>query len=157
MDAKTRKHRYKLKCSGYAVIAFGAWSIIRVFMMKYLNPLGLENMLGSSEYEAGYEPVIFIFFIVILAFDLLFRLYIGRNAIREGNGERRRLTYVVLAALYVGVSIWSDFSYIVGLFSGKSSSDVLAAIIVDLTTCVALVEITVSSLYLRKLGKGKTA
>lgn len=151
MDAKLRKHRYKLMYSGYAVIAFGVWSIIRMFLMKYLDPLGLTDMIGGP--DDGYEELAFILMIVGLLIDLLFRLYVGRSAIREGRGRCRRITYVVFAILYTVIYVWSDGIYLARTFREGFSANVLATAIVDLSTCVAMAEIIVSSLSIRRLGK----
>ena len=150
MDAKIRKYRYKLMCSGYAVIAFGLWSIVRVFLMRLTDAPGLREMLGSGEESAEYEAVLFSILAVVLAADLLFRLLVGRSAIRESRGERRGITYLLLAAIYAAVSALSDLSYVVRAFRGGASGSIVAANVVDLTSCIAMAEIAILSFSLRR-------
>ena len=153
MDAAIRKYRYKLIYSGYAVIAFGAWSIARVFLMKTFDASGLQDYLGVADNLPETVNPAFAFLLAGLALDLLFRLYVGRSAVREGRGTKKKLTYVVLTILYTAVNLLADLGYLLGLLRGNESTALLAAVIVDVTASVAMLEIIVSSLALRRLGR----
>lgn len=157
MEARIRRHQDILTCSGYAVILFGAWSIVRMIMIKILDPLELDSLVESAgEADDLFRAVVFAVIIIMLAVDLLFRLYIGRSAIKEGSGEKKKLTYVILAAAYAAASIWSDVSYLIRSLAGSTSLEMVGSVIVDLTSCIALLEIVISSLSLRKLGHSQT-
>lgn len=156
MDAKIRKLRNKLICSGYAVIAFGVWSIVRIILLRLTGAPTLHDMLGQEQGPA-VERFLYILLTAVLSMDLLFRIYVGRSAIREGQGERHGLFYLILTFLYTAVSLWSDLSYLSGAFHGGADSAMIAANIVDITTCIAMGEIIVSSLYLRILEKEQRA
>ena len=106
--AKLYKHQTTLICSGLAVIAFGLWSIVRVSLLFYLQRSRILQLIMEGELELltgqSTDTITAILFGVAIGFlilDLLFRLYIGLSAIREGNGKRRRLAYVVLAIVYL--------------------------------------------------------
>ena len=156
MEAKIRKHQDILRCSGYAVILFGAWSIIRMVMLRIIDPLELDSLLAVADAESDMdlETIAFVSLLVLLALDLLFRLYVGRSAIKEGRGGEKRLFYVLLAGGYAAVSVWSDLFYLVDCLFGDSSIWMLGPVIVDISTCGALIEIVISSLCLRKLRRG---
>ena len=156
MEAEIRKHQDTLRCSGYAVILFGAWSIIRMVMLRIIDPLKLDSMLTAAgmESDVDLETIAFVSLLVLLAFDLLFRLYVGRSAIKEGRGEEKGLFYVILAAGYAGVSVWSDLFYLAGCLFGDNSLKMVGMVIIDLSTCGAMIEIVISSLRLRKLRRG---
>ena len=153
MEARARKHRYKLIWSGYAVIAFGAWSIIRMFMMKYFDYSGFGEYFGVTDGTAETVNLLFGIMLFVLALDLLFRLYVGRNAVREGKGMKVKHRYVFFAALYTGVALISDFAYLLDLIRGRQTADMLSAVIIDITTSVAFIEIIVPSIALRRLGQ----
>ena len=159
MEAKIRKHQDILKCSGYAVIAFGVWSIIRMFLLKILDPLGIEEMveIQSEESREFLVAVYFIMVVVLLCVDLLFRVYVGLSAVHEGQGKTVKPVYIVLTALYAAVSVWSDLSYFFHLNTGSFSLNMLASTIIDLTSCVAMSEIVCSSLSMRRIRKTEAA
>ena len=155
MEAKLRKHRSKLKISGYAVIAFGLWSIIRIFLMRYFDPLSFEAMLGEETDipREFYDEVVFIGLLVFLSVDLLYRFFVGRAAIREGSGNRRKMLYVFFALLYGLISVCGDIHYTVLLFSQGGRLIGLTDILVDLSACVAMFEIVYSAAAIRVLEK----
>ena len=155
MEAKLRKHRSRLKISGYAVIAFGLWSIIRIFLMRYFDPLSFEAMLGEETDipREFYDEVVFTGLLVFLAFYLLYRFFVGRAAIREGSGNRRKMLYVFFALLYGLISVCGDIHYTVLLFSQGGRLIGLTDILVDLSACVAMFEIVYSAAAIRVLEK----
>ena len=56
-------------------------------------------------------------------------------------------------ALYTGVALISDFAYLLDLIRGRQTADMLSAVIIDITTSVAFIEIIVPSIALRRLGQ----
>lgn len=155
MEAKLRKHRSRLKISGYAVIAFGLWSIIRIFLMRYFDPLSFEAMLGEETDipREFYDEVVFIGLLVFLSVDLLYRFFVGRAAIREGNGKKRKIIYAFFALVYGLISVCGDIHYTVLLFSQGGRLIGLTDILVDLSACVAMFEIVYSAAAIRVLEK----
>lgn len=155
MDAKVRRHKSILICSGVAVIAFGLWSIARVALMEFFDPVSLEEFFGTQNDipRETYDLIMFFFFLAVLVFDLLIRLYIGLSAVSEGKGKKKRIIYVIAALLYGLMSVKSDFHYIIGAADNAVTLTGAAMTIVDLTSCIAMFEITVSSISLRKLLK----
>lgn len=152
MSAKMRKHQTTLICSGVAVIAFGLWSILRTMMMlifrkEYLRGLFVEN--GDIPLEL-LTKIVYITVFVVLIIDLLFRLYAGMHAIREGSGRHKRITYVILSILYVVFFVSMDFYLLFGNFGRDISADDVAGVIIDLTTQIAFIEIIRSSIALRR-------
>lgn len=155
MEARLRKHRSKLKASGYAVIGFGLWCIIRIFMMRYFDPLSFEEMIGEQTDipQEFYDKVIFIGLLVFLAVDLIYRFFVGRAAIREGNGKTRKMIYAFFALVYGLVSVYADIQYTVLLFSEGGRLTGLTDILVDLSACIAMFEIVYSATAIRVLEK----
>lgn len=161
--AKLYKHQTTLVCSGLAVIAFGLWSIVRVSLLFYLQhsrilQLIMEGELGvlTGQSTDTITAILFGVAIGFLILDLLFRLYIGLSAIREGNGKRRRLAYVVLAIVYLVFLLGSDVYY--RFLSGEAfAAGTISAFFIDLTSSVAFMAIIRSSLAIRRLKREEKA
>lgn len=155
MEAKIRKNQSHLICSGAAVIAFGLWSIIRISLMRFMDPVSLEEFwkIPDELSREKYYFLVFTILLVLLVIDLLLRLYIGLSAIREGKGKRKRIVYVIVAFLYGLVSVVSDPEYFIETAGSEITLTGVAMTVVDLTSCIALFEITVSSIRLRRLLK----
>lgn len=90
-----------MRAIGLGVIAFGVWSVVKTVLYVALDT---ESSLRSFE---GEPYLILGFWIVLggaLAIDLALRFYVGRSAIAEGNGAKRRTAYSVLALLMAALS-----------------------------------------------------
>ncbi len=155
MEARLRMYRSRLKISGYAVIGFGLWCIIRIFLMRYFDPLSFEAMLGEQTDipREFYDEVVFTGLLVFMAVDLLYRFFVGRAAIREGSGIPRKMLYVFFALVYGLISVYSDAMYTVNLLSKGFSLNSFADILVDLSACIAMFEIVYSAAAIRVLEK----
>lgn len=133
---------------------FGMWEILKLVLAAYYHRKMFvtvsEEMTGDS-----YVLVMVIFGIVIafmIGLDLLVRLYIGRSAIREGKETKKGWGYIVAAALYFSGSILGDFSALWSI-NEENALNVITSIIIDLTSCGAILDVIVSCLRLRRLMK----
>ena len=126
-----------------------------MFLLKFIDPLGLEEMFGQQTElpQELFDLITFLFMLVLLAFDLLLRLYIGKSAIKEGRGVSRRLIYVVVAVLYLLTSVLSDGSALLALPEQELTLSLLSSLVIDLTSCIAMGEIIFTSLILRRIGR----
>ena len=161
MEADIRRFQSKLRTSGFAVIAFGVWTIVRFVLMRYVNPIAYQALVEAPN-EFGYNPkiyemIVFTLAVAILCVDLLLRLSIGCSAIKESQGKKKRMTYVILALLYAVFSVISDVTFLVSAERQDLTLEILSGIIVNLTSEIALFEIVVSSIRLRLAEKGQEA
>ena len=108
---KLRKNESLLVISGFGVIAFGLWSIIRAAIYYFLNPLDLLDYLEASELaeimamgrEDGVEfitenlaTIVTVFIFIALAIDLIFRVYVGMSARRDGRRLKKSILYIIV-------------------------------------------------------------
>lgn len=156
MEAKIRQNQDILKISGKALIILGLWTIIRIFLLKFLDPELLNSFLAfpTSEYfDASSYGSMFVFVIVVLVVDLIFRFVIGGMAISEGNGKKRSVVYIILAILYTISSLGGNAFVVINLSEDVSVLTPLSSVLIDLTSCLALIAIIVSSISIRVLMK----
>lgn len=183
---KLRKYESILVISGFGVIAFGLWSIIRAAIYYFLNPLDLLNYLDESELaeimamgqEDGVEfitenlaTIVTVFIFIGLAIDLLFRVYVGLSARRDGRRLKKSVLYIIIVwimAIIMFSSICAtidDFiTPIINAFSENAdeafeetarNGDQAASvsIIVDITSFLVLLEVGICSIMVRRLRK----
>ena len=155
MEAEIRRHETTLIYSGYAVIAFGLWSIIRTVLMRLMDPAALQRLFfdDASLSLEEYGTVLYWILLVLLVLDLLYRTYLGMSAVREGQGQKKKWVYVVLAFLYAEGCVVGDVRALISPPGGVYSLDLIVGTVVDLTSCVALLEIVWASVHLRLLKK----
>ena len=154
---KSRSHLY---IAGLGVIAFSAWSIIKVTLVFLLD----ENLLagiypGWGDLPSYAKIAIFCLAMFFLIVDLVFRLIIGINARRESMGINCGIIYVILAFGAAFTSAASTISSAISLMSettGVVILDDIASLIVDCTSLFTICELIVCSLKVKKLS-GKEA
>ena len=167
---KIRRCCDTLAISGGMVIALSVWDIIKLIIGLFLGEEATIQKVRTAVTEAsnevigtGYEKMIgvviwIMFWLVILAVSaviLIYHLYIGLNAMKEGHRTetKRKRLYLVLsfisAVLNGGLIILGIF----GFFSTKSANGSigLAAALIELTTFLNYVFILYTALTIRKL------
>ena len=171
---KLRKYENILAISGVAVIAFGVWTIIKSAFYLLLQPFDIEifippEQLAEMEAEMGPNVDILtsgvivgaIFFILFL--DLLLRFYIGKSAYADGRARKRKRVIYVIVAIIMAVAfangIWATVSH---LFIGEPTEQsegveymrgVFTSVLLDMTSLLALIELIVSAIQVRRLRK----
>lgn len=153
LQLRLRKNQSDLAAIGLGVIAFGVWSVIKTVLGVALDP---ENYLASFE---GDRYMLLAFWIILggaLAIDLALRLFIGRSAIAEGKGKKRRAGYIVLALL---MAVLSFVLLTVGLILQGTSSftgTAVVTMVVELTSDVLLLEMCISAIRIRRIKRKMT-
>ena len=169
-EAKLRKYEHALVISGVGVIAFGLWSIIKAAIYFILIPmeqlskakasddLAELQALGLTDRGIGYLIAVSILFALIVDFAL--RLYIGRSAVYDGRRlKKKRFTYVVLAILVAASLASSLLQRCIALGSGDAAvwadamSSANVSIVVDMTSLLALIEMIIAAIMVRRLRK----
>ena len=171
---KLRKYENILAISGVAVIAFGVWTIIKSAFYLLLQPFDIEifippEQLAEMEAEMGPNVDILtsgvivgaIFFILFL--DLLLRFYIGKSAYADGRARKRKRVIYVIVAIIMAVAfangIWATVSnLLIGEPTEQSEGveymrGVLTSVLLDMTSLLALIELIVSAIQVRRLRK----
>jgi hypothetical protein len=175
-DVKIRKFKDTLVTGGFAIIAFGVWTVIKGIMESFtiLKPMIGSISLGDFT-EAQAEQIkamiednslFYTLFFMVLAFlcvDLVIRLYVGFSARAIGlekkkkNGkERSGIIWLIFGIILGGISVYSLVFTIVDtrdILQVHSIMYYVVSLFVDVTSIYVTTEVIVSGFRLRYLEK----
>jgi hypothetical protein len=175
-DVKIRKFKDTLVTGGFAIIAFGVWTVIKGIMESFtiLKPMIGSISLGDFT-EAQAEQIkamiednslFYTLFFMVLAFlcvDLVIRLYVGFSARAIGlekkkkNGkERSGIVWLIFGIILGGISVYSLVFTIVDtrdILQVHSIMYYVVSLFVDVTSIYVTTEVIVSGFRLRYLEK----
>jgi uncharacterized membrane protein len=165
MDGRQLRHdRDVLRMVGLGVIAFGLWSVVRVFMYIAIEKSQIYDLIKNAEKTIDeiteenadfVNTLVYFLFIAIIMIatlcDILVRLYVGRCAIAEAKGLRRGNAYLVIAGFMALLSLLMMVSALTGL---KPDADVildrLSTLLVELTSFITLIELFAAVYRIRR-------
>jgi hypothetical protein len=175
-DVKIRKFKDTLVTGGFAIIAFGVWTVIKGIMESFtiLKPMIGSISLGDFT-EAQAEQIkamiednslFYTLFFMVLAFlcvDLVIRLYVGFSARAIGlekkkkNGkERSGIIWLIFGIILGGISVYSlvsTFANTRDILQVHSIMYYVVSLFVDVTSIYVTTEVIVSGFRLRYLEK----
>lgn len=140
-----RRYKSTLIYSGMAVVVFAVWGALKLFILDLVDPALIQRFLTQNGMVAGFTLLGFI--------DLLLRFFIGLSAIGEGKGKKKSGVYLVVGGLYLGVGFAGYVFLVAPYILGAFVWGLAASILIDATSCIAMVLIIRASLGLRKLAK----
>ena len=155
LHIQLRKNQDTLKNVGLGVMAFGAWSIVRTILYTTLQWNSIIENMVEQELSAKTAGIMYVIVIVmIMAVEIAIRLYIGRSAIAEGNGERKRHGYIVVAFLIALLNLsLIFFFFMLPDARAEIGLNSLVTMFVELTSTVILLEMCQSAIRVRKLRR----
>ncbi len=156
LEAQIRKNQKNLVIGGQGIILFGLWQGIKLWIIL-LGRGELQQIVSESGQATGGDQELFkILFICILMFLMAIVIaihwYIGKNAINIGRGHKKKFFFLILAAIYAVISL-TGLPYYFTANENDLSDTSVAALLVDLTLTVTLIEIIISYarvIYLEK-------
>ena len=175
-DIKIRKFRDTLVTGGFAIIAFGIWTVIKSIMEAFTI---LRPMLGNMSFEdltqvqaeqlrelidsnALFYTLLF-FILVFLIVDLAVRVYVGLSARAIGlqkkkrNGkERSGIVWLVFGVILTAFGIYSlivSLTQAEELLHTYSIMYFVVSLFVDVTSIFVTAELVVTGFRLRGLTK----
>ncbi|MBE5844717.1 MAG: hypothetical protein E7302_11225 [Butyrivibrio sp.] len=160
MDKELRRRQSILGITGIGVIVFGFWSFIKIHLYFLV---GREYLLSRPGYYGDPNPtalliITYIILLIIAAFDLSMRIYIGRNAVFEANNYHRKTHYVGAAMILIFFTLLSIFLTIISIDPHDIDIlDQIASFLVDITSVSMLFELVSSSLKIRKIRNEEKA
>lgn len=155
MEKELRRRQSILSITGIGVMFFGLWNFIK---------LHLYFLLAKDTIIAGYDPsaglsdryvfrIAYVLCLILALISLGIRFRIGRSAIRESRGIPFRPYFglcIFLILLHAGTIVFEVLSLRV---ENTNVFDLIASLIVDITSLSMLIELTLSAIKLRKLKK----
>ena len=162
MEAKIRRERETLFLSSLAVILFFIWGSAKVLFSYILDPINWIKNVTGSENPSITETGTTVIIIAYILLNLIFRLCIGLPAIKEARADSsgKRVVYIVLAAICLVMEVGTFRSAVIVPIQGGNiqklieSGEIvgpLAMFVIEITSCLALVQLIISSLKLKYL------
>lgn len=156
------RYRSLLAITGRGTITFGVWGVVRWVLYYMFDSRDIERIIRKTDptgeiiSQRGSRLLVFVMMLVVIQIDLCIRLYIGRSAIAESRGKKKKSIYLMVALVY---TVLSFFSLITGVIRGDTytTSWIVesATFLVDLTAEIVLAELIYAAFRLRKLRQGK--
>ena len=143
-----------LAISGTAVIIFCLWSILKTVFPIVFFLTSSESALDPESPVDLLLIFILVMLAILLAADLLMRLFVGLSARSDGRGKKKRIIYLIFAFILLAYSVFgsvTSFMYF-GRFDDSLFSAILSTV-VDLTSVFANVVLIIYSIKVRKLRK----
>jgi len=156
-EIRRRKYESILRITGAGVVVFGLWSFAKVMIHVLFDFEHVEEMAGY-EFTNESKILLFVILVIIMAFDIMFRLYICKSAINEAKGKKTSSLYLVFSILIVIVTIGLSPSYFTDY---EFDLEMIAGIITDVTSVIITVELICSAILIKRCKKeeseGKTS
>ena len=162
---RLRRDENTLTVVGSGVILFGVWTVVKMVLQEinrfpeFMAELGADE-LGFEETglaDMGLDPkllatvVAFTVVIIVYLMDLGLRVFVGLSARAEGRGRPQGRLYLILAGLLLVLSGLSFVSYVITYFShSEYVVDADAAILVELTSFITLLQMIISAVRVRR-------
>ena len=155
LQIQLRKNQDTLKIVGLGVMAFGAWSIVKSILYTTAQWSSIKEEIVVPEANETIAKMVYLFMIaVILTVEIAIRLYIGRSAIAEGRGERRRPGYVVVAFLITAIGLTLTVTaFVVPGIRMELNLEALVSLFVEITSAVITLEMCWSAIRVGKLRR----
>ena len=162
---RLRRDENTLTVVGSGVILFGVWTVVKMVLQEinrfpeFMAELGVDE-LGFEETglaNLGLDPnllamaVAFTVVIIVYLMDLGLRVFVGLSARAEGRGRPQGRLYLILAGLLLVLSGLSFVLYVITYFShSEYVVDADAAILVELTSFITLLQMIISAVRVRR-------
>ena len=155
LHIQLRKNQDTLKIVGLGVMAFGVWSIAKTVLYTTFQWNNIIEEMARPDVDSRIQVIAFILIsAALLAVEIAIRLYIGRAAVAEGNGEKRRPGYIavtfVITVLGLAITI---VSIVVPGIRTELNLQKLVSLFVEMTSTVVAMEMCWSAIQVRKLRR----
>ena len=148
MERKYRKWQSSLIIAGKITIALGVWDVIQSFVNFFIR----NDQF--TEYDKTTTIIMRIFLMFYIAIIIGIRIFVGKCAITEGKGGKTRYFYLVIAVFMLLINLFSLVSFVLSMFKGGVEYDTLIiACLFDILSSVSLIEMFVSSIVVKRIGK----
>ena len=156
---KFRRDSNTLVILGIGVIMFAFWSIIKLLMQLLLN-----IKIFPEDLEKEYGPFIILIsmvvLVIIMAVDVLIRLFVGLRACRDGRGVKVSKAYLIFNVLLIMGSLVSVFFVLQSIESAEGDFiDNYIGLLMELSSLFVSVEVLLAGIsvrrYRRRMKEGR--
>ena len=167
---RLRRDRNTLRIVGAGTIAFGIWSLVKVFTVLFIRRNEIITAVYENAQENGLDvteinrsllfKMMLIMAMTMLIFDIASRLIVGLSAISEGNGRNMRFPYVILTCIMMLINISNIITLLTGtqedagiLTEVFNNDSMLSSVLIELTSFIMLLEMTIASVRIRRFTR----
>ena len=167
---RLRRDRNTLRIVGAGTIAFGIWSLVKVFTVLFIRRNEIITAVYENAQENGLDvteinrsllfKMMLIMAMTMLIFDIAARLLVGFSAIYEGNGRNMRFPYVILTCIMMLINISNIITLLTGtqedagiLTEVFNNDSMLSSVLIELTSFIMLLEMTIASVRIRRFTR----
>ena len=167
---RSRRDRNTLRIVGAGTIAFGIWSLVKVFTVLFIRRNEIITAMYEDAQEKGLDvteispsllfKMMLIMAMTMLIFDIASRLIVGLSAIYEGNGRNMRFPYVILTCIMMLINISNIITLLTGtqedagiLTEVFNNDSMLSSVLIELTSFIMLLEMTIASVRIRRINR----
>lgn len=164
---KYRRLQSILSTSGFGVIIFSVWSIIRVFLRDaFTAPAAeeipvensaelaeLEEMLGEIDFDPGMLITFFLIIFGITALVVGLRLFVGFSARAEGKGKKKSIAYVIIAGILIPYQVYMVLNTFLAPGVTYGVIDTIVTVVLDVSSLISVVELFIAAIMIRRMRK----
>ena len=158
LERELRRNQDTLSSVGLGVMAFGAWSVIETVILFIIQIPKQAAETVESEYVPAFIAVAGVMLLVLLAADLLLRVYVGRSARAEWRQGGQRKGYLFAAGFLALISLASLVFILLsvilpGKFGTGENTDTVTIAVIELTSLITLIEMIAAGLRVRRIRR----
>ena len=157
METELRRKQISLYTLGTGIILFGAWNVVRAFLILQAKPIAEFDLPDDPKTMLFAKILFFIIFGLFLLASFSFRLYIGLSARAEGIGGKKKYFYLHLSVVIFLINIlaflFSLYFFLTNRVGDYDTLDYLVTLLVDLTSNFLLARLIFTVRRVRKLRK----
>ena len=153
MEKRIRKYQNLLVTSGWGMNILGIWPVIQFIMLYFLMPDYLTVVMTEYSIEAEWRLIVFLLGLFILCIDLLFRVLVGRAAIREGTGKKHSASCLIWGFFVLIITIITICYYFVYSINLSNITDVILNSIIYFFMLYVNVQLLISAIIVKVCRK----
>ena len=158
---KLRHYKNNLAIGGRSYIIFGVWAVVKLLMELSMGDIKFSYLVEETV-KTGTNRLFAIIFTalalaIVFATILIIHLMVGKNAVRFGKSQENRVRFYIYTSLVAIANILGLFTYPFGIMTGidKLSPTFVAALFVDISIVIILIDLFYSAVMIEKLIKQK--
>ena len=149
------KYKDMLIVSGFGVIAFGFWSVIKALLQLIFQYDEINARMDGELSDPEQSWIVYLIMIIVFILIILIRSYVGISARSEGLGKKKSPVYIIVAILILVFDLYNT-TYSIKDFVNASFDDIMdnsIELIVDITSYVIMIRMIISAIVVKVMKK----